>query len=335
TTITNEIIDKTREKAKNVAKEVIDYTESKAEDFLKKASTTISDYIDSKIDLLVDKAFTSIENPLKEGVYSADDIFNDLEVSLNVRVEGEVGEILNQISNEVQALLLEQIEAVENSTIGSYVPDTIKGVDYTDFFEEYKDRNLKEAIAELTAGLVEGRELLGYSVDETSKKVNSMLFNTIQEAKWQVKYSIKKKIEGYKENLVNKFKETFKNVADKGKEEVNKFIDSIGNTSDSEVMKTNLKGSFLSMKYTDYLRIFLLFTNKGVKMKRIADLIQVNMRAVSGSKTFKISECSTYMRIESSISIKYLFATKPFMPKELRTEDGKRIKFDVILYKGY
>jgi len=30
-----------------------------------------------------------------------------------------------------------------------------------------------------------------------------------------------------------------------------------------------------------------------------------------------------------------LFATKPFMPKELRTEDGRRIKFDVILYKGY
>jgi len=80
------------------------------------------------------------------------------------------------------------------------------------------------------------------------------------------------------------------------------------------------------MKYTDYLRIFLLFTNKEVKMKRIADLIQVNMRTSSGNKTFRLSECSTYMRIESSISIKYLFATKPFIPKEFRTEDGKRMK---------
>jgi len=44
--------------------------------------------------------------------------------------------------------------------------------------------------------------------------------------------------------LVNKFKETFQKVAEKGKEEVNKFIDSIGNTNDSEVMKTNLKGLF-------------------------------------------------------------------------------------------
>jgi len=40
-----------------------------------------------------------------------------------------------------------------------------------------------------------------------------------------------------------------------------------------------------------------------VKIKRIADLIQVNMRNVSGNKTFKMSECSTYMRIESSVSI--------------------------------
>ncbi|GAE91001.1 hypothetical protein JCM21531_4670 [Acetivibrio straminisolvens JCM 21531] len=335
TAITNEIIDLTKDKAKNVAEEVIDYAESKAEDFVRKASSTIADYIDSKVDLLVDRAFASIENPLKESMYSAEDIFDDLQASLNVKVEGEVGAVMKQISSEAQILLLEQMEIVENSTIGSYVPDIIQGVDYTDFLEVYKDRNLKDAIVELTMQLAEGKELLGYSIDETSKKVNSMIFNTIQEAKKKVKYNIKVGIVELKTNFVNKFKETFKTTAEKGKEEVNKFIDSIGNTSDSEVMKTNLKGSFLSMKYVDYLRLFLLFTNKDVKMKRISDLIQVNVRTVSGNKTFKMSECSTYMRIESSVSIKYLFATKPFMPKEFKTEDGKRIKFDVILYKGY
>jgi len=333
--ITNEIIDTAKDKAKEISKKVIDYTESKAEDFLESASIAIVDYIDSKVDLLVDKAFSYIENPFKERTYSAENIFDDFEASLNVKVEGEVGDIINQINNEVQTLLLVEMEIVENSTVGDYVPDIIRGVDYSDFLEVYKDRNLKEAITELTSKLATGEKLLGYDVDETSKKINSMIFNTVQEAKWQVKNNIRARIMDYKENLVNKFKETFKEVADKGKEEVNKFIDSIGNTSDSEVMKTNLRGSFLSMKYTDYLRIFLLFTNKEVKMKRIADLIQVNMRTSSGNKTFRLSECSTYMRIESSISIKYLFATKPFIPKEFRTEDGKRMKFDVILYKGY
>ena len=335
TTITNEVINRTKESAKAAADKVIDYTETKVEDFVESAVTTIADYIDSKVDLLVDKVFASIENPFKEDMYSAENIFNDFEVSLNVEVEGEMGDIISQINEKIRILLLEEMEAVEKSTVGSYVPVTIRGVDYTDFLEVYKDRNLKEVIAELTAELAEGKELLGYSVDETSKKINSMIFNTIQEAKKRVKYNIKEKIEDYKTNLIDKFKESFKKAAEMGKEKVNRFIDSIGNTNDSEVMKTNLKGSFLSMKYTDYLRLFLIFTNRDVKMKRIADLIQVNMRTASGNKIFKLSEYNTYMRIESSISIKYLFATKPFIPKEFRTEDGKRIKFDVILYKGY
>jgi len=35
----------------------------------------------------------------------------------------------------------------------------------------------------LTSKLATGEKLLGYDVDETSKKINSMIFNTIQEAK--------------------------------------------------------------------------------------------------------------------------------------------------------
>jgi len=37
------------------------------------------------------------------------------------------------------------MEIVENSPIGSYVPDIIQGVDYTDFLEVYKDKNLKRS----------------------------------------------------------------------------------------------------------------------------------------------------------------------------------------------
>jgi len=92
------------------------------------------------------------------------------------------------------------MEIVENSTVGDYVPDIIRGVDYSDFLEVYKDRNLKEAITELTSKLATGEKLLGYDVDETSKKINSMIFNTVQEAKWQVKNNIRARIMDYKEN---------------------------------------------------------------------------------------------------------------------------------------
>ncbi|NLD49223.1 MAG: hypothetical protein GX660_18840 [Clostridiaceae bacterium] len=89
------------------------------------------------------------------------------------------------------------------------------------------------------------------------------------------------------------------------------------------------------MKYTDYLRLLLLFVNKESKMKRLADLIQVNMRIASENSSFMMSDCSTYIRTEAKVSMKYLFLSQPFVPEGLRTEDGKRIQFDIALYKGY
>jgi len=65
--ITNEIIDTAKDKAKEISKKVIDYTESKAEDFLESASIAIVDYIDSKVDLLVDKHFLILKILLKKG----------------------------------------------------------------------------------------------------------------------------------------------------------------------------------------------------------------------------------------------------------------------------
>ncbi|UWV46452.1 hypothetical protein [Acetivibrio thermocellus] len=61
-----------------------------------------------------------------------------------------------------------------------------------------------------------------------------------------------------------------------------------------------------------------------MKIKRIADLIQANMRNVSGNKTFKLSGCSMYMSVESSVSIKYLFASKLFYTKRIQNRRWKR-----------
>ena len=334
-TITDEFINQTKEHAKLAIDNAIDYTENEVESFLDKASTTLWDYIDSKIDLLVDKAFVNIENPFSEETYSADNIFEDVEDTLVVKVDGDLGEIMKKIGSDAHDLLVERMGEVEKDTLESFFPDEIRGVDYTDVFNQYRGRNFKEAIAELSSIVSQGEALPGLNVDETSKKINSLIFNTLQDAKNKVKFSIKEKIMGYKSGLIESFKESLQKTADKGKEEVNKLIDSLGNTEDSKAMKTNLKASFLSMKYTDYLRLFLLLVDSDKKVERVADLIQMNMRKASGKDSFKMSDCSTYMRVESEVSIKYLFLSKPFIPEALRTEDGKRIKLDTVLYKGY
>ena len=84
----------------------------------------------------------------------------------------------------------------------------------------------------------------------------------------------------------------------------------------------------LGFSYHDYLRVFLLLQNSDDKMNRIQDLIQLK----SGKK---LSGYNSYIRVEADISIKYLFLTKAFMPASVRTKDGSRHNFKVIVYQGY
>ncbi|MGE5328764.1 MAG: DUF5702 domain-containing protein [Deltaproteobacteria bacterium] len=84
----------------------------------------------------------------------------------------------------------------------------------------------------------------------------------------------------------------------------------------------------LGLSYHDYLRIFLLMENSDDKINRIQDLIQLK----SGKK---LSGYNSYIRVEADISMKYLFITKAFMPASVRTRDGSRHNFKIVLYRGY
>lgn len=90
----------------------------------------------------------------------------------------------------------------------------------------------------------------------------------------------------------------------------------------------NTAKSEITFSYHDYLRIFLLIEPKEQKMNRIEDLIQVK----SGKK---ISDVNTYLRIEATVSMRYLFMTQAFIPGEFKTPDGARHKFKVVMYQGY
>lgn len=88
----------------------------------------------------------------------------------------------------------------------------------------------------------------------------------------------------------------------------------------------------LAFSYHDYLRLFLMVMDEKNKLGRMEDLIQLNI----GNKNagFKIKNCNTYIRVEAVVSMKYLFATQPFMPAKFKTTDGRH-KFRVLVYEGY
>lgn len=84
----------------------------------------------------------------------------------------------------------------------------------------------------------------------------------------------------------------------------------------------------LPFSYHDYLRVFLLFQPSKQKMDRIADLIQ--LRTGKELKGF-----NTCLRVDITVSIKYLFLTSSFIPKHMKMPDGKRHKIRVVMYQGY
>jgi hypothetical protein len=71
--------------------------------------------------------------------------------------------------------------------------------------------------------------------------------------------------------------------------------------------------------------------NPETKLKRIQDLIQMNMAIETGNSDFRLSRCNTYLRVETEVSIKYFFMTSAIMPKQFKG----RYKVIHTVYKGY
>ncbi|HEX2946518.1 MAG TPA: DUF5702 domain-containing protein [Clostridia bacterium] len=87
----------------------------------------------------------------------------------------------------------------------------------------------------------------------------------------------------------------------------------------------------LYFNYHDYLRLFLLTMNEDKKLDRIEDIIQLNIGKNGG---LRMRDSSTYIRVEAEVSMKYLFITRPFIRRELKTSDGRYL-FKILVYEGY
>lgn len=65
----------------------------------------------------------------------------------------------------------------------------------------------------------------------------------------------------------------------------------------------------LCLSYHDYLKVFLLLTDKEKKLARIQDLVQLNI-GVSNSGLM-LKDCKTYVEAETTVSIKNMFISFP------------------------
>lgn len=154
----------------------------------------------------------------------------------------------------------------------------------------------------------------------------------IEKIKQSIKNTVDEKVSGMEE-AINK---EIRKAAQEGKEKLNGYIDSFGDKNPtSTIVNNNFKASVLSFNYEEYLRLFLLTTNRNEKITRIQDLIQLQMVKMTGNEEFKLSNCNTHVGVITNVSMKYFFMTQAFVTKELKTEELDRHNLYVMLFKGY
>lgn len=68
-------------------------------------------------------------------------------------------------------------------------------------------------------------------------------------------------------------------------------------------------------------------------MDKLEDLIQLNL-IKKGNENFMLKNYYTNIKVDGEISMRYLFMTSNFMPKSLKTKDGKH-KLKAVIYQGY
>lgn len=110
-------------------------------------------------------------------------------------------------------------------------------------------------------------------------------------------------------------------------------IGDIGNAFDKDLRRNYMKNtnSKLNVCYEDYLIILLSFVDKETRLKRIGDLVQLNMRTRC-DPDFVLSSAYTYLKADTTVSIKYMFQPVQQFKNSYK---GTGLKFTNTIYQGY
>jgi hypothetical protein len=109
--------------------------------------------------------------------------------------------------------------------------------------------------------------------------------------------------------------------------------DNIDSSTTSKGSKLNSKAPLFN--YKDYLRLILLTCNEDIKIYRILDLIQMNVRKKADDNNIILHNYITKYTVKANFSIKYMFFNLPFMPQKVKDINNNRYTFKVLVNAGY
>ncbi|HEY9062471.1 MAG TPA: DUF5702 domain-containing protein [Pseudobacteroides sp.] len=352
----NEAIDYTSDKvAESIEKGITDQVSK----VTRGMTESISNSIEQKVEEVLDSAFRPFENAIYTEIGKTEAKFDELKDSLEA--------LNNKASEKYEDAvdgLMEHVNKSIYDSVKKYFPEAERELNKCGYRELIDGLRVQEKrYFEELKGI--GIDFLGKKEKELKEKLDEAQEQTIGKIKTAIanaKTNLKKRVlDGINNTLLEKFKAAGDNLSDKIdeivskkinsiknsgkdkiKEKLGSFIDNLGGKSKGSSLKektfsiedytakVNIRGNLLKMGYTGYLRLFLLFVSPDKKLKRIQDLVQLNMEKETG-KEFRLSDYNTFLRVEAVFSVKYLFMTSAFMPRTYKD----RYKISHVVYKGY
>ena len=137
------------------------------------------------------------------------------------------------------------------------------------------------------------------------------------------------------EKLINKEKVAFVKTKESWVLSFDNFVNGKKAAVKDNSNNEDNKGFQVNMfSYEDYLRLFLILTNKDKKLYRILDLVQINMKG-RHYRDFETGNFSGACHVKAAFTIKYKFLNLSWIPDKIKNEVPKRKYLYVDVQHGY
>lgn len=327
----NFAIDKAVSVAKDAANTLIDESANYLQEILDKTDQELTELTEEQIGTLeesLNRALSAIVDDAVGGVV----IMVTEECSKAVERANAMGEDAINMIHEVEAALRENFNAylaAEKSAKLKQIKQI--AVNYilesgTGYIEQFLEKMQNRAKEEIEMVALDLQQLCASMTGQITGRVSTLLADYQKAAKDEIVNAL--------ENGQTMLKERIDNVFDE-------FAGSVGSDI-SGLNAGNPATSIYSFKYSDYLKLFVLiglYTNSDTVMRRVADVIQVNIDQKSDhtAENFKMSEAYTYARISVDVEVKPILITIPLIADTIKDEetDTRWYKFNYSEIAGY
>ncbi len=316
-TIAKKVGDSATDTALSKLNELLDKSDAELDEYIKESKDDLSGYLEKTYDTIIKD---NAESAIQQLQVLATDAMR--EYILVEKESEQMEQMVVHVRTNLDKWLAEESKKHKEDDI-AYVAkrEAVKAIDdvvIKDFIKAIKDAKKKP--------------------EEEINKLGETLMGKIRNIRKEISDKIQGNtaIEKYKADMVKEFKESLKGGAKKVKKVLSKKIDGIFGENQLPGTENAGLSSFISFRYSDYLRLFLmigLFANPEGLILRTADAVQSNMALATGNDEYKLSNSSAYVEINATILVKPILLGLPVF-SEVEDNPVNNEKWYKIDYKG-